>query len=162
MPGGEGWAIAAAAIPAPELRPLIQPPRQTRARTIWRWLLAIAYLAAGVLHLAAPAPFLSITPGWVPAPATVIALTGLAELLGAAGLLQPWSAKLRKAAGVGLALYALGVFPANINHMLLDMSAAQPQLGLAYHGPRMLLQPLLIYLALWVGGVVDWPFGRGR
>lgn len=141
---------------------MIEPTRQSRARTVWRWLLAIAYLAAGILHLTAPEPFLGITPDWVPARSAVIALTGVAELLGAIGLLQPWSATLRKMAGGGLALYAIAVFPANINHMLIDLSAAEPQLGWAYHGPRMLLQPLLTWLALWVGGVIDWPFGRSR
>jgi len=51
-------------------------------RMVTRGLLGAAYLAAGVLHLATPAPFLKITPGWVPYPATVIALTGLCELAG--------------------------------------------------------------------------------
>lgn len=135
---------------------------ESRARTIWRWLLAMAYLAAGVLHILSPAPFLSITPAWVPAPHAVIALTGVAELLGAAGLLQPLSRPLRRAAGIGLALYAVCVFPANIHHMLIDMSSPEPMLGWTYHAPRMLLQPVLVWLALWVGGVIDWPFGRRR
>ena len=82
--------------------------------------------------------------------AVVIMLTGMAEIAGAAGLAQPWSAKLRRAAGIGLALYAVCVFPANINHMLIDMTRPHPQLGWAYHVPRMLLQPVLIWAALWV------------
>ena len=49
-------------------------PLQT-ARLVLRLILAAAYFAAGVLHLAAPAPFLSITPGWVPWPQAVIAAT---------------------------------------------------------------------------------------
>tara|TARA_B100000678_G_scaffold234514_1_gene203771 strand:+ start:256 stop:696 length:441 start_codon:yes stop_codon:yes gene_type:complete len=134
---------------------------ESRARAVWRWLLALAYLAAGVLHLASPAPFVGITPGWVPAPELVIALTGVAELLGAVGLLQPFSRPLRRAAGIGLALYAVCVFPANINHMILDMSSPDPKLGWAYHAPRMLLQPVLVWLALWVSGVIDWPFRKG-
>ena len=82
--------------------------RIERNRTRSRWALAAAYGAAGVLHLATPAPFLSITPGWVPFPQTVIALTGLCELAGAAGLL---TRRLRQAAGIGLAAYAVCVFP---------------------------------------------------
>ena len=86
----------------------------------------------------------------------------MAELLGAAGLLQPLSRPLRRAAGIGLALYAVCVFPANIHHMVIDMSSPEPMLGWTYHAPRMLLQPVLVWLALWVGGVIDWPFGGRR
>ncbi len=131
-------------------------------RTILRWPLGLAYLAAGWLHLTAPAPFLTIMPGWVPSPETVVAATGIAELLGAAALLQPWAPRLRQAGAIGLALYAICVFPANINHFALDMARADQGLGLAYHIPRMAAQPLLVWLALWTGKVIDWPFGRQR
>lgn len=131
-------------------------------RTSLRVLLSLAYFAAGVLHIASPRPFLQITPGWVPAPETVIFLTGIAEILGAAALLQPWSLGLRRLAGVALALYALCVWPANINHFAMDMAREDGGLGLAYHVPRMIAQPLLIWLALWTGGVTDWPFRPNR
>jgi uncharacterized membrane protein len=126
-------------------------------RIVWRWLLAAAYLAAGVLHLVRAEPFIAITPGWVPMIPAVIALTGLAEIAGAIALVQP-GRRLRRAGAIGLALYAVCVFPANINHMLIDMAQAQPDLGWGYHAPRMVLQPILVWLALWVGGVIDWPF----
>ena len=129
-------------------------------RTIVRWVLAILYLAAGILHLAKPAPFLTIMPDWVPYPAAVIALTGLAEIAGALALAQPFGERLRQAGAIGLALYAVCVFPANINHFALDMGRADHGLGLAYHIPRMALQPVLVWLALWAGGVTDWPFRR--
>ena len=54
---------------------------------------------------------------------------------------------------VGLALYAVCVFPANINHMMIDMARPHPQLGLAYHVPRMLLQPLLVWAALFASAM---------
>jgi uncharacterized membrane protein len=118
---------------------------------------------AGALHLAAPRPFLRITPHWVPHPATVIALTGGAELLGAIALAQPFSPVLRRAGGTGLALYALCVWPANINHFMLDMARTDHGWGLGYHVPRLFAQPLLIWLALWTGGVMDWPLrARGQ
>lgn len=132
------------------------------ARGAVRTVLALLYLAAGVLHLMHPAPFIGITPGWVPMKPLVIALTGVAEIAGGTGLLQPWWPALRRAAAIGLALYAVCVFPANINHLLIDMARPMPQLGWAYHGPRMLLQPVLVWLALWAGGVTDWPFARRR
>ncbi len=119
-------------------------------RLVLRWLLAVFYFAAGVIHLVKPAPFLTITPAWVPMPEAVIALTGVAEILGAIGLVQPFSQRLRQAAGWGLALYALCVWPANINHFIMDMAKADGGLGLAYHVPRMIAQPVIIWLAIWV------------
>ncbi len=132
--------------------------RRERWRGRARWGLVALYGAAGALHLAAPAPFLRITPGWVPSPGAVIAVTGLAELAGAMGLAQSRSEPLRRWAGAGLALYALAVWPANVNHMMIDLGSPGGGLGWWYHGPRMALQPLLIWAALWAGGVVDRPW----
>ncbi len=127
-------------------------------RRILRLLLAFLYFVAGVIHLASPRPFLSIMPGWVPCHEAVVMLTGLAEVLGAIGLAQGFSLPLRRAAAIGLALYAVCVFPANINHFILDMARPDHGLGLVYHVPRMFAQPLVVWLALWVGEVTDWPF----
>lgn len=131
-------------------------------RTGFRWLLALFYFIAGVAHLHDPAPFLTITPGWVPFPHEVVALTGVAELAGAIGLLVPrgvigW---VRPAAGIGLALYALCVWPANFNHAVNNIAVGGDALSWWYHGPRLAAQPLIIWLALWVGEVTDWPFRR--
>jgi uncharacterized membrane protein len=127
---------------------------QDRRKRLVRLALAAIYLAAGVLHLAVPGPFLSITPGWVPAPARVIQLTGLAEIAGAAALAQGRWPALRIAAGWGLAAYALCVWPANVNHLLIDMARPGHGLGWAYHGPRMVIQPVLIWAALWCSGAI--------
>ncbi|WP_294133014.1 DoxX family protein [Sphingobium sp.] len=130
---------------------------ESRARRIARWVLALAYLVAGVAHLRSPGGFIAITPGWVPYPATVIFLTGLAEIAGAVGLMVP---RLRQAAGIGLALYALCVWPANINHAVHNIAIGGVHLGWAYHGPRLALQPVIIWWALWAAHVIDWPFAR--
>ncbi len=131
-------------------------------RTILRLLLAAFYGYAGYAHIARPDPFLQIMPPMVPWPEQVVLLTGIAELLGAIALAQPLSPRLRRAGGIGLALYALCVWPANIHHMMLDLASADGGLGMAYHGPRMLAQPPIIWLALWCGSVTDWPFTRRR
>jgi len=129
-------------------------------RTALRWLLAALYLVAAWFHIAAPGPFLQIMPGWVPRPEQVVFWTGIAEAAGAFALLQSQGRLLRQAAGWGLAAYALCVWPANVNHMLLDLARVDGGLGLRYHVPRMMAQPVLIWLALWVSGVTDWPFRR--
>ena len=125
-----------------------------------RWLLAIFYFIAGVAHLRSPAGFLAITPDWVPFPAEVVAFTGIAEIVGAIGLLIPrtvvgWA---RPAAGIGLALYALFVWPANFNHAFNNIPLGGVEASWWYHGPRLIAQPLIIWLALWVGEATAWPF----
>ena len=129
------------------------------ARALTRWFLALAYLSAGVLHIAVPVPFLGIMPDAVPFPEAVVFWTGVAEILGAIGLTQGYSPRLRRAAGIGLALYALCVWPANIQHMVNDLGG-DGGLGLAYHVPRMIAQPMVIWAALWAAKVIDWPFGQ--
>ncbi|MET0137883.1 MAG: DoxX family protein [Sphingobium sp.] len=136
--------------------------RRDTSRTIVRWLLALAYGFAGYKHLTAPDGFIAITPAWVPDAALVVRLTGWCEVAGAIGLVTPrrllrWP---RPAAGIGLALYALCVWPANINHALNDIAIGGVHLGWWYHGPRLVLQPVIIWVALWASGVVDWPFRR--
>jgi hypothetical protein len=46
--------------------------------------------------------------------------------------------------------------------MLIDMAQPDLGLGMAYHLPRLAFQPVLIWLALWTGGVTDWPWRRAR
>ncbi len=137
----------------------VRTPEST-ARRLARWLLAAFYLTAAWFHLTAPGPFLRIMPAFVPWPEEVVRWTGVAELLGAIGLAQRRSAGLRRAAGTGLALYAVCVFPANVNHFAIDMARPGHGWGLAYHLPRMLAQPVLVWLALWTGGTTEWPWRR--
>jgi len=122
-------------------------------RAILRIVLAAFYGVAGVFHIIRPEPFLTVMPPMVPFPEQVVFWTGIAEIAGAIGLVQRFDMRLRRVAGVGLALYALAVWPANINHFVIDMARADGGLGLVYHVPRMFAQPLLIAWALWAGEV---------
>ena len=113
-----------------------------------RALLALAYGYAGWRHLVTPAPFLAITPPWVPRSELIVA--------------APAISATRKAAGWGLALYALCVWPANFHHALADIAIGGETLSWWYHGPRLAAQPLIIWWALWASGATDWPFGNNR
>jgi uncharacterized membrane protein len=126
-----------------------------RIRLFMRLAMAALYFAAGAAHLTLPAPFLAITPDWVPFPREVIMLTGVCELAGAAALL---TRRFRALAGIMLALYAVCVFPANLKHAFYDIDVAGLPTGWAYHAPRLALQPVLVWWALFAAGVVDWPF----
>ncbi len=86
--------------------------------------------------------------------------TGLCELAGALALL---TTRFRGLAGICLALYAVCVYPANINHAFETVPPAlvkmgQMHLGWWYHAPRLALQPVLVWWALFAGEVVTWPF----
>ena len=118
----------------------------SRTRLAIRWAMIVLYVAAGILHLYIPAPFLQITPRWVPFPEAVVVLTGIVEMLGAIGLMLH---STRKAAGIGLALYSVCVFPANINHAMQDLTSADEGLGWWYHAPRLAVQPVLVWAALF-------------
>ena len=134
--------------------------RESVIRRFFRWLLAIFYLIAGIAHIRSPGGFLAITPEWVPYAEQVVLLTGLAEIAGAIGLMMPATIvpRLRYAAGIGLALYALCVYPANINHAVNNIAIGGSTASWLYHGPRLAFQPVFIWWALIAGGVINWPF----
>jgi len=113
-------------------------------------LLAIFYAVAGTGHIVFADAVVRIVPGWVPAPRAVVIATGVCELAGAAGLLLP---RWRRTAGWALAAYALCVWPANVQHAILDLTAGTG-LPIWYHAPRLALQPAIIWWALWASGAM--------
>lgn len=124
-----------------------------------RALLAGAYFAAGVVHLTRPGFFMPMMPDWVPSPRATILATGACEIAGAIGLFVP---RLRALAGAMLALYAVCVFPVNIKHAHHDLTTGTG-LGWAYHAPRLLAQPFIVWWALVAGRVLPWrPPPRSR
>ena len=122
------------------------------ARVIVRFLLAALFLAAGIVHLLDPHLFLPIMPPAFPFPLFCILASGVAEISGGFGLLVP-SPLVQAAAGLGLVLLLLAVFPANIY-----MAAHHVRIhGFPKHDweawARLPLQPLLILAVAWV----SWP-----
>lgn len=77
----------------------------------FRWLLALVFVAAGVMHFRAPETYLKIMPPYLPFPLALIYLSGIAEIAGGIGVLPRAT---RKWAGWGLIALLLAVFPANI------------------------------------------------
>ena len=132
--------------------------RLETSRLIFRIVLAAAYLGAGVMHLRAPGAFLSITPDWVPQPELVIAATGVAEILGATALVAV--PRLRRTAAICLALYAVCVYPANIKHAADALSIHGAGAWWPYHAPRLAFQPVIVWWALFAGGLTAWPLRR--
>lgn len=82
-----------------------------KLRNFSRIILAIAFVIAGVNHFRSPDVYLSMMPPWLPAHEWLNWISGAAEIAGGAGLLIP---RLRNAAGIGLILLLIAVFPANL------------------------------------------------
>ncbi|MBC7368909.1 MAG: DoxX family membrane protein [Undibacterium sp.] len=81
-------------------------------RLVFRWVLAVFFVAAGLNHFRDPATYLGMMPPWLPWPGAMNAISGAAEVLGGIGLLVPVT---RRAAGWGLIALLVAVFPANVH-----------------------------------------------
>jgi uncharacterized membrane protein len=106
--------------------------------------LAVLFGITGVLHFVKPEPFERIVPRQLPKKKELVYVSGVAELVCAAGLLHP---RTRRAAGLLSAGLLAAVFPANVQ-MAVDLqrrgSASAKVIGFA----RLPLQIPLIRAAL--------------
>lgn len=103
------------------------------------WVVIVAFLLSGSLHLINPSGFLFLMPEWAPEPILLIVLSGVAELIAAFGLLMRL-----KWAPVFTVLVLLGVWPANW-WFAIDALSTNPDIALA----AWLRLPLQIPLIWW-------------
>jgi uncharacterized membrane protein len=96
-------------------------------------------------------------PEFVPIPRIVVLATGMCEIVGALALLNT---RLRWLAGLMLPLYAVFVFPANIKHAVEGIHLPPVPDSWWYHGPRLLMQPAIVWWALFCAGVIGWPWTK--
>jgi uncharacterized membrane protein len=80
-----------------------------------RILLAILFVVAGALHFLITPVYVNIMPSYLPNPALLVQISGIAEILGGIGLLIPAA---QPAAAWGLILLLIVVMPANLNMAL--------------------------------------------
>lgn len=104
-------------------------------------LIILLYVAAGINHFVHPAMYLRIMPPYIPAHETMVALSGVAEIL--LGLLLI-PRRTRRAAAWGIILLLLAVFPANIQMAVDYYQHHNPALWIA-----ILRLPLQIVLVWW-------------
>jgi len=103
---------------------------------------------AGISHFRSPEPFISIVPKFLPDAPLLVSISGFFEILGAVGLLIPFT---RKAASIGLILLYIAVFPANINMAVHNLPIENHHFPLWVLWLRLPLQLLLIVWAAWCG-----------
>ncbi|MGJ7528768.1 DoxX family protein [Variovorax sp. GB1P17] len=122
----------------------------TAAPAMNRWRVAglvfifLWFAIGGVAHFVATDIEMRIVPPWIPWPRETVWVSGVFELLGAAGLL--WRST-RRAAGIGLFLLTLAVTPANV-YMLqrAELFASVPYWALVLRLP---VQVALLALIAW-------------
>ncbi len=95
--------------------------------TTLRLLAAGFFVVAGFGHFVIPSFYLAMMPPWLPAHLLLVQLSGVAEIAGGVGLLVP---RFRRAAGIGLILLLVAVFPANIQMLLNARAAGTPETAL--------------------------------
>lgn len=117
----------------------------------------MVYTGAAIGHLFLPEKLLSITPPGVPFASHVIFLTGIFEIAASIALV---TRPLRWSAGVTMAVYALCVWPANFKHALEGADIPYLANSWLYHGPRLALQPVIIWWALYCAEAIDWPWRK--
>lgn len=125
---------------------------EPRRRKWARWVLGAVFVVAGVLHFTRPSSYLPIIPPWLPAPRTLVLVSGAAEVAGGIGVLLP--PPVRRWAGWGLVLLLVAVFPANV-YMATEGIGLDGSWGRTLLWLRLPLQAVLIAWALWASGA--WP-----
>jgi uncharacterized membrane protein len=122
---------------------LLPQPETSRIRLAGLIFVFLWFLIGGIAHFGATEAEMRIVPPYVPWPRIMVLVSGVFELLGAAGLLY---SPRRRAAGIGLFALTIAVTPANI-YML--------QRSDLFHLPYWLLvlrlpvQGLLLALIAW-------------
>ena len=87
------------------------PVRVNNRHNRLRWLATLFFVVAGIGHFIKPDSYEKMVPPYLPDPAVLIFISGVAEIAGGVGLaIRP----LRRAAGWGLIALLASVFPANI------------------------------------------------
>lgn len=109
-----------------------------------RIVLAALFAFAGTMHFIIPDQYMRIMPPWLPLHRELVYLSGALEIAGGMGLLVP---RTRRAAGMGLILLLIAVWPANLQ-MLLDARSAGASAGA--QTLLLLRLPLQLVLIAWV------------
>lgn len=109
-----------------------------------RTAFGLCFVIAGTLHFIVPRYYQGTVPSYLPAPRALVALSGAAEIAGGLGLLVP---RFRQAAGIGLMLLLVAVFPANVEMLRLARARGGPAWAEVLLWLRLPLQVVLLWWA---------------
>lgn len=100
----------------------------------------------GLSHFYKQDELVLMLPGFVPFPSAIIIITGIVEILLAAGLVF---SSTRRIAGILLALYFVAVLPANVYKAINDIDVSGTMSSPILSWIRLLFQPLFILWTLY-------------
>jgi uncharacterized membrane protein len=116
----------------------------SRAKRFGIGFVFVWFFFGGLVHFVATDFDLHLMPPWVPAPRLVVYVSGVLELLGAAGLLL---AATRRWAGIGLFLLTLAVTP--VHFYMLQVPERFPEAPLWALWLRLPIQAALLACIGW-------------
>ena len=122
--------------------------RMSRARRLGLGIVFVWFLVGGIAHFVATDAEMSIVPPALPWPRAIVLVSGVFELIGAAGLL--WRPS-RRAAGGGLFALTIAVTPAHVYMLMAPERFDVPYWALVLRLP---LQAALLALIAWSTGLV--------
>ncbi|WP_019503684.1 DoxX family protein [Pleurocapsa sp. PCC 7319] len=116
-------------------------------KQIFRGILAVCMIVAGLLHFVFPEPFIKIVPNLLPYPGALVYLSGSLEIIAGISLLIPTVSQI---AAWGLVLLFIAVYPANINMAVNHIQIANIPDSNWFQAIRLPFQFVLIAWAWWL------------
>jgi len=110
-----------------------------------RIVLVLVYVAAGINHFVHPQFYVDIMPPYLPAPAALVAVSGVFEIV--LGLLL-LPVRTRRWAAYGIALMLVAFLPVHVYMLQPSYRELHPNITPLLAWLRLLLQPVLIFWVL--------------
>jgi uncharacterized membrane protein len=126
-----------------------EEPSRNDARRIGRAIVSLWFLIGGIAHFVVTEAEVGLVPPYIPWPLAAVRVSGIFELLGAAGLLV---LRTRRAAGIGLFVLTICVTPVHVYMLQRPELFPIPYWALVLRLP---LQVALLALIAWSTG--RWP-----
>jgi len=112
-------------------------------KNISLYVMAVLYIAGGILHFTKTSTYLRIVPPYIPYHLAVVYISGILEIVLGAGLFFD---KLRHYSALGLIILLIAIFPANVYMLTSGLFTSIPRWVLWLRLP---LQAVLIAWAAW-------------
>ncbi|MBL8151693.1 MAG: DoxX family protein [Blastocatellia bacterium] len=90
-----------------------------KIKSIFRALLAVAFILAGYNHFRNPNFYLQMMPPYLPYHLALVYISGVFEVLGGIGIMIP---QVRKLSGYGIIALLIAVFPANVQMLINNIN----------------------------------------